>query len=96
MVDHDVEPHLDVVVVRGGDQIGEFLGGMVTGRVLTMDRTEHERHVSPVVAFVGVVLMHREQFEHRHPEVGEARKLVDRRSVRAGIGTVAAPVRPRT
>ena len=94
VVHHDVEPHLDVVIVRSRHQIGEFLGGMVAGGVLTVHRSEHERHVAPVVALVGVVLMHRQQFEHRDPELGEPREFADGCTEGAGVGPRSASGEP--
>ena len=86
VVDHDVEPHLDVVVVGRVDELGELLGGAIAGGVLPMDRAEHERHVPPVVALVGVELVDGEQLQHGHAEFGEAREFVDRGAERAGVG----------
>ena len=77
VVEHDVEPHLDVVFVGGGDQVGEFGGRCVAGRVLPVDRPEHERHVAPVVALVGVELVDRQQLDHADSERGEPRQFVD-------------------
>ena len=88
MVQHDVEPHLDVVGVRSRDQVGEFRRGIVGSGVLPVDRTEHERHVPPVVALVRVELVHRQQFEHRDAQRPQPGQLVDGRAERAGVGPI--------
>ena len=90
VVEHDVDPHFDVVVVGARHEIGEFLVGVGAGGVLTMCGAERQRHVPPVVDFVGVELVHRQQFEHGDADRSQAREFVDQRAVGAGIGAVTS------
>ena len=50
-------------------QVGQFARRIVAGRVLAVDRTEHERHVPPVVVLVGIELVDGQEFEHRHTQL---------------------------
>ena len=61
----------------GGDQLGQLGGGIVAGGVLAVHGTEGERHVSPVAALLGVVLVHREQLDDGESEGGDAVELAD-------------------
>ena len=78
MVEHDVEPHLDVVLVGGGDERGQLAGGVVPGRVLAVDGAEGQRHVAPVAALLRIVLVHRQQLDDRDPERGQPGQLARR------------------
>ena len=80
----DVDPHLEVAVVGCGDQLGQLAGGVVAGRVLPVHGTEGQRHVSPVAAFLGVVLVNREQFEDTEAERCDAVEVADQGAVGAG------------
>ena len=86
VVEHDVEPHLHVVVVSGRDQIAQFGVGIVAVRVLLVHRAEHERHVAPVVALVGIELVDRQQLDHRHAQCCQPRQLGDEAGERARLG----------
>ena len=52
-----------------------------------MYRAEHQRHVAPVVALVGIELVDGQQFDHRHPERCETGQLGDE----AGEGACLGP-----
>ncbi len=66
----DVDPHVQSAFVRGGDQLGQFLGGAVgLVGIAAVHGTPHQRHVAPVVVAV-VEGVHRHQLDdvraHRH------------------------------
>ena len=44
----------------GTDELAQLTGGVVAGGILPVHGAEGQRHVAPVAAFQGVVLMHRE------------------------------------
>ena len=77
VVEDDVDPHLEVAVVGGGDQLGQLGGGIVTGGVLPVHGAEGERHVPPVAALLRIALMHREEFDDAESEGGDAVELAD-------------------
>ncbi len=79
----DVDPHLEVAVVGRGDELAQLAGGVVAGGVLPVHGTEGQRHVAPVAALLGVVLVHREQFEDAETEGGDAVEVADQGAVRA-------------
>ena len=83
MVVDDVDPHLEVAVVGGGDQLGQLGGGIVAGGVLPVHGAEGERHVPPVAALLRIVLVHREQFDDAEAEGGDAVELADQGPVGA-------------
>ena len=89
VVEHDVEPHLDVAFVRRGRERSQLVRGGDLGRsVRPVDRAEHHRHVPPVVRLVGIEGVHRQQFEHAHAQVGEPIEFVDGGHERAPVGSV--------
>ena len=83
VVEDDVDPHLEVAVVGGGDQLGQLGGGIVAGGVLPVHGAEGERHVPPVAALLRIVLVHREQLDDGESEGGDAVELADQRPVGA-------------
>ena len=83
VVEDDVEPHLDVVVVRGGHERGQLGGGVVGRRVLTLDGSERQRHVAPVAALSGIVLVDGQELDHRDAEGGQPWQLLAQRLERA-------------
>ena len=87
VVEHDVEPHLDVPFVRRGHELGQLARRGDLGRpVRPVDRPEHHRHVAPVVDLVGIEGVHREQFEHAHAQGREPIEFVDGGHERAPVG----------
>ena len=89
VVEHDVEPHLDVVGVGGGDERRQLPGGIVTGGVLAVDGPEGQRHVPPVAALLGIVLVDGQQLDDGDAERGQPGQLVDEPGERAGERAVA-------
>ena len=94
VVEHDVEPHLDVVAVGGVDEGGQLAGGVVTGGEAAVDGGEGERHVAPVAALLRVLLVHREQLDDRDPELGEPRELAREGGERPGSRSPAPVGQP--
>ena len=77
-----------------GHEVSQLGGGVVTDRKPLLDGTERQRHVAPEAALGGIVLMDRQQLDHRHTELGEAGQLVDQRRERAGIGPSSSSGEP--
>ena len=69
--------------VGGGDEVAQLAPGVVGGGVLLVDGTEGERHVAPVAALVGIVLVHGHQLDHGHAEGGEPVEVGDDTGERA-------------
>src|SRR3954447_4641915 len=75
VVEHHVEPDLHLVPVRGGHELGELLGRVVSVRVRPVDRPPDDRHVAPVV--VGVVeRVHGHQLDDVDAQIGDVRQAL--------------------
>ena len=81
VVDDNVDPDLDVVIVCSRHE-GRHVR---CGAVLPVHRPEHERHVSPVIAFRGIELVDRQELEDRDAKLGQPGKVGRHRGERAGI-----------
>ncbi len=56
-----------------------------------MDGAERQRHVAPVAALLGIVLVHGQQLDHGHAEGGEPGQLVDEGAIRPWRVDVGLP-----
>ena len=79
MVINGVEDHLNLRRVHGLDHPPEFIDHLFRGlgnRIFVMGREEIQRHISPVTAFLGILLEHREQLYRRNSELLQVRDLL--------------------
>src|SRR5208283_3527364 len=72
VVINSVENHLNLSRVHGLDHATEFVDRPFRGlgnRIFVMRREQTQRHISPVTAFLGILLEYREQLDRRNSEL---------------------------
>ena len=63
-------------------------------RIFVMGREEIQRHISPVTAFLGILLEHREQLDRRNSELLQVRDLLNQSRVSAPLFRGHTGIRP--
>src|SRR5260370_2705136 len=78
MVVDDIEDDFNSVGVQSGIQFSEFFNRRLRLRGLTKVRTKKtEGHITPVVVFLWIKLVHRHQLDNGPPEINKVRALPD-------------------
>ncbi len=97
VVENDVQDHFHARIVQRANHLAKLVVRLVVRRSIGVMRSEEiQRHVTPVVSFLRVILVHRHEFDGGDSQFLEVRNLLDHTAVRPPLFRLyTAVVAPR-